>query len=258
MHYSQLSCAVLFLLYVFATASEGTYKAAAAEYSVIYASEDITLFEALEANIDQYLVLMDAGIASEVDILVFPEFGLTPVPKNENRTEIAMLAEVIPSKGNNPCSDAESNVDENGGGSTANLSILQSISCHASKLKLNTMINMVDYVVCGPEDKNCPSDGFYLYNTDVLFDEAGAIAAKYHKSHEWFGLTPQYNVPDEISYETWTYVNHQSNLSPMMIRAMAIISVRSMVVIFPIEWCIAKSGSSSIIPYNKTSIACNM
>jgi pantetheine hydrolase len=30
---------------------------------------------------------------------------------------------------------------------------------------------------------NCPSDGFYQFNTAVIFDESGNLVAKYHKMH---------------------------------------------------------------------------
>jgi len=33
---------------------------------------------------------------------------------------------------------------------------------------------------------NCPSDGQFVYNTDLLFDDRGALVAKYRKAHPAF------------------------------------------------------------------------
>jgi pantetheine hydrolase len=41
------------------------------------------------------------------------------------------------------------------------------------------------------------------YNTDVLFDETGAIVAKYHKTHVWLSNLGKYDQPVSTEYVTY-------------------------------------------------------
>jgi predicted amidohydrolase len=52
-------------------------------------------------------------------------------------------------------------------------------------------------------DSNCPADGHYQYNTDVVFDEQGTLVSKYHKSHEFPPFMPTYDQPKKPSYVTY-------------------------------------------------------
>ena len=50
------------------------------------------------------------------------------------------------------------------------------------------VINMCTLQYCSAQnDTNCPSDGRYQWNTDVVFSEQGVILAVYHKSHLFGG-----------------------------------------------------------------------
>jgi len=54
--------------------------------------------------------------------------------------------------------------------------------------------NMGDYVPCNKsEDKKCPSDNHYQFNTNVAFDPKGTLVMKYHKTQPWFEYF--YDVP---------------------------------------------------------------
>ncbi len=67
------------------------------------------------------------------------------------------------------------------------------------------LINMIDWVDCDSSiDSTCPSDGHYQYNTDVLFDENGAVVAKYHKSHEFPPFIGPYDQPVSPSRVSYT------------------------------------------------------
>lgn len=79
------------------------------------------------------------------------------------------------------------------------------MSCAAKNNQILTLINMIDKQDCSIEtDSNCPVDGHYQYNTDVLFDENGYIVAKYHKTHEWPPFKVAYDEPLTSSHISYT------------------------------------------------------
>ena len=48
-------------------------------------------------------------------------------------------------------------------------------------------------------DPNCPKDGRYQYNTNVVYDRNGLFIAKYHKQNRYY--EPQFNAPTHPEYE---------------------------------------------------------
>lgn len=156
--------------------------------------------ESVDANLQLYKALMQAAATQEAHVLVFPEFGLAP-GGTKNRTALRSTAEKIGTKGGVPCADftAEQQLQS---------PIVFQMSCSAKDTGVAALVNMIDFVECDPveeKEDGCPDDGFYLYNTDIgLAGGTGEFQAKYHKSHEYFGLKPQFNVPPVPDYETWT------------------------------------------------------
>lgn len=153
----------------------------------------------VEINLQLYENLTILAKQNDVQVLVFPEFGLTPVKAND-RDDLYPFLEVIPdvtSEKISPCLNPEEFADR---------PILLRMSCAARNNKILILINIIDKQSCSlSSDSSCPSDGHYQYNTDVLFDENGYIVAKYHKSHEWPPFKVAYDEPvqpSQISYKS--------------------------------------------------------
>lgn len=79
-----------------------------------------------------------------------------------------------------------------GNGSFVRQPVLRRVSCMAREHSIVIVLDMGDLQPCSSAvDSGCPSDGRYQYNTQVVFDESGALLAKYHKTHLYY--EPQFN-----------------------------------------------------------------
>lgn len=171
------------------------YIAAVAEHTVFMGSKTDTSDFVLSKNIEIYENLIALAASNGVQVLVFPEFGLTPADTS-NRTNLYPFLEIIPEVAEKvrPCGDS----------SFSSRPILSRISCAAQANKIVVLVNMIDFVACNTaSDASCPADGHYQYNTDVLFDESGLLASKYHKSHEWPSFLDVYDQPAQPSQVTY-------------------------------------------------------
>ena len=125
-------------------------------------------------------------------IIVFPEDGiygffhtretikpyLEPIPDVSNATTII------------PCTDPKPHTE-----------ILQELSCMARNNSIALVANMGDIQYCTQKDPNCPKDGRYQYNTDVVFDSDGRLLAKYHKQHLFHEQA--FNTPTKCEFVTF-------------------------------------------------------
>jgi pantetheine hydrolase len=174
-----------------------SYVGAVAQHAIFYGAGTESISELVGVNLDMYARGVELAAKNGAQIIAFPEFGLVPVADND-RAKLGEVAEKIPEADGLtvPCSNADFN----------DRRILQRSSCMAKDNNIVVMVSMIDWVDCSAQDdSNCPSDNHYQFTTDVVFDEAGRMAAKYHKSHEWPGLKPAYDQPaspSRVTYKT--------------------------------------------------------
>ena len=173
----------------------GDYAAAVVNHDVYLGNSQDSPQFLLDVNIELYENLTALAALNQAQVIVFPEFGLTPVEPT-SREDVYPFIENIPESDEDaiPCLEAETFNDR---------PILYRMSCAARNHGILTMVNMIDKQVCSKADSNCPDDGHYQYNTDVVFDESGIIVAKYHKTHEWIPLLKVYNQPSTSSHITY-------------------------------------------------------
>ena len=109
-------------------------------------------------------------------IIVFPEYGLTGF--GYTRDSFQPFLEDIPDPKKtswNACEEPKAN---------SSSPILYRLSCLAKTYDMYLVVNMGDVKPCNKStDENCPSDGRYQYNTNVVFDDKGKLVARYHKQH---------------------------------------------------------------------------
>lgn len=171
-----------------------SYLGAVAEHNIYFGSDSDAPDVLLSKNLELYEEMTKLAAANNAQILVFPEFGLTAA-RDSARESLYPFAETFPSVGSDtPCGNSAYNQN----------SIFARASCMAAKNKIATLVNTIEKVPCSSSESNCPSDEMFLFNTDLLFDENGILRAKYHKSHEWPGLKPPYDQPEEPSQVTYT------------------------------------------------------
>ncbi|XP_014768680.1 pantetheinase [Octopus bimaculoides] len=129
-----------------------------------------------------------------VNILVFPENGLIAHLMNYSRTDIENFLDIIPQPNKVrpwiPCDEPDL---------YPRTQIQEAISCIAKENKIYLVVNVGDMQLCNhTEDSNCPSDGRYQYNTNVVYSSEGALVSRYHKKH--LSDEPYYNVPKTAEY----------------------------------------------------------
>ncbi|XP_008585171.1 PREDICTED: vascular non-inflammatory molecule 2 isoform X2 [Galeopterus variegatus] len=55
------------------------------------------------------------------------------------------------------------------------------LSCLAKNNSIYVLANIGDKKPCDSHDSACPSNGYYQYNTNVVYDTEGKLVARYHK-----------------------------------------------------------------------------
>lgn len=189
------------------TPSMPTYRAAAVDYApVVMAAYSPTLvtrqqaLDIMQANLVQLDSITATAVSSRAQIIVFPEDALYG-PMFPTRDSVLPYLEYIPEitqqDGRDsrvcPCHDVAFADD-----STA---VLRNLSCMAISHSLVLVANMGEVRYCNGShasaaEADCPADGRFQYNTQVVFDEQGYLLAKYHKSHLYY--EPQWDRGDGV------------------------------------------------------------
>ncbi|XP_032668892.1 vanin-like protein 1 [Odontomachus brunneus] len=171
------------------TPDSETYVAAVVEFSSQYKiSGQLTL----KTNTDAYIKHIKTANASDVDIIVFPEDGLTTIhlPQREQMDD---WTTIIPAASKNyiPCDENTIEVSDT----------LKRISCAAKENRIYVVINIAEKVPC---NKNtCTKYDKVYHNTNVVFDRNGKIIARYRKVNLF--VEPAFNttkIPEIITFDT--------------------------------------------------------
>ncbi|KAM9679278.1 pantetheinase isoform 2-T2 [Dama dama] len=192
------SVAVLFLC-VSRASSLDTFIAAVYEHAVILPNATpvpVSPEEAL-AVMNRNLDLLEGAVTSAskqgAHIIVTPEDGIYGF--NFTRESIYPYLEDIPDPQVNwiPCD----NPDRFG-----RTPVQQRLSCLAKDNSIYVVANIGDKKSCNASDPQCPPDGRYQYNTDVVFDSKGKLVARYHKQNLFLN-EDQFNAPKEPEVVTF-------------------------------------------------------
>ncbi|XP_054707475.1 biotinidase-like [Uloborus diversus] len=131
----------------------------------------------IAANLDYYRKAGAVAKEKGAELILFPEYGIFP-PSTERR-EIKKFVEYIPDPKlhrTNPCDERKVYI---------NRPILYTLSCIAKENNLIVVANTGDIQPCeGKPD--CPEDGVYQFNTNVVFDKDGNLIFRYYKEHLFF------------------------------------------------------------------------
>ncbi|KAJ9584108.1 hypothetical protein L9F63_021544 [Diploptera punctata] len=185
-----LLATVVFVFSVFCTGQETQsynkpyYTAAVVEYNALGNASQDDPKDILRMNANNYIkYIKQAANMHDLDIIVFPECGLSTIHLPQQREGIRPFLTEIPDPKKstvNPCVDTQ----------TEYLEVLHILSCAARDFAVYVVVNLPEIVPC--EGQGCPTDGAFFYNTDVAFDRTGKLIARYRK-YNLFG-EPGFNV----------------------------------------------------------------
>eukprot|EP01102_Stenamoeba_stenopodia_P018912 TRINITY_DN7015_c0_g1_i2.p1 TRINITY_DN7015_c0_g1~~TRINITY_DN7015_c0_g1_i2.p1 ORF type:complete len:533 (-),score=101.56 TRINITY_DN7015_c0_g1_i2:198-1796(-) len=155
--------------------------------------------EVLKQNFEVYRKAVVEARDQGVDIVVFPEGGTGWLFAELINTRDAMIpyCETIPDEASfkSLCDSPKAH----------NFSQVRQASCMAQRSGIVVVVNMCVVQYCDQQsDADCPSDGRFQWNTDVVFDENGLLIAAYRKSHLFGGgaVFDQPTTPDVVSFNT--------------------------------------------------------
>lgn len=153
---------------------------------------------------NNFLVFIQAAkIAkqNDVDLILFPESALSYPRSGHNIKDIRKsLSLIVPSIPNNGsfCNGKNKTemlkiIDDK------NKSYLDRLGCLSKLNEIYIAAQLMDYQKCDSKmDNKCPSDGFYLFNTAVLFDRNGNLILKYHKMQPYGEMIVNPPPKDEL------------------------------------------------------------
>ena len=177
------------------------YKAAIFEHKPYYLHDGSIpsrkkALRIMRTNTAVYREQARAASQRGAQVIVFPEDGIYGIfyERNEILHYLEPIPNVaIPGTPLIPCTSSEM---------PPNTEILQELSCMAKNNSIAVVTNMGDIQYCTKStDPNCPDDGRYQFNTDVVFDTDGRLLAKYHKQHLYH--EKQFDTPAKCKFVTF-------------------------------------------------------
>lgn len=169
-----LKCVVSFALFAQAVGALDTFIAAVYEHAVILPNKTETPVSAEEAlllmnkNIDVLEKAIKLAAEQGAHIIVTPEDGI--YGWLFTRETIYPYLEDIPDPEVNwiPCRDPKR---------FGYTPVQERLSCLAKDNSIYVVANIGDKKPCNATDPQCPLDGRYQYNTNVVFDSEGRLKA---------------------------------------------------------------------------------
>ncbi|XP_017356095.1 vascular non-inflammatory molecule 3 isoform X1 [Cebus imitator] len=192
-------CVALSALLVLSVGALDTFIAAVYEHAVILPNRTETPVSKEEAlllmnkNIDVLEKAVKLAAKQGAHIIVTPEDGIYGWVFT--RESIYPYLEDIPDPEVNwiPCRDP---------GRFGNTPVQERLSCLAKDNSIYVVANIGDKKPCNASDPQCPPDGRYQYNTDVVFDSQGKLVARYHK-YNLFAPEIQFDFPKNSEFVTF-------------------------------------------------------
>uniref|UniRef100_A0A673U7G5 Vanin 3 n=1 Tax=Suricata suricatta TaxID=37032 RepID=A0A673U7G5_SURSU len=171
----------IFAIFIPCVSALDTFIAAVYEHAVILPNRTETLVPKEEAlvlmnkNLDVLENAVQLAARQGAHIIVTPEDGIYGWVFT--RETIYPYLEDIPDPKVNwiPCTDPQR---------FGYTPVQQRLSCMAKDNSIYIVANIGDKKPCNASDPQCPLDGRYQYNTDVVFDSEGRLVARYHKGVE--------------------------------------------------------------------------
>ncbi|XP_078092222.1 biotinidase-like [Mustelus asterias] len=145
----------------------------------------------MQKNLDIYQEQVHEASKQGVKIIVFPENGIHGFQNHRN--VLYLYLEPIPDPNVvewNPCLHPTEYND---------IEVLYQLSCMARNGSMYLIANIGERQACELSDPQCPPDGRFQFNTNVVFDSEGNLIAKYQK---WnlFILEPAYDKPKTLQH----------------------------------------------------------
>ncbi|ELW69447.1 Pantetheinase [Tupaia chinensis] len=176
-----------------------TFIAAVYEHAITLPNATLTPVSREEAlvlmnrNLDLLEVAITSAAKQGAHIIVTPEDAI--YGWNFTRETLYPYLEDIPDPQVNwiPCNDPNR---------FGHAPVQERLSCLAKSNSIYVVANIGDKKPCNTSDSECPHDGRYQYNTDVVFDSQGQLVARYHKQNLFMG-EEQFNKPKEPEVVTF-------------------------------------------------------
>ncbi|XP_012579649.1 PREDICTED: vascular non-inflammatory molecule 3 isoform X2 [Condylura cristata] len=172
------NCVAVFALLILSVGALETFIAAVYEHAVILPNRTETAVPKEEAlllmnkNLDVLEKAVKLAARQGAHIIVTPEDGVYGWVFT--RETIYPYLEDIPDPKVDwiPCRDPKR---------FGYTPVQERLSCLARDNSIYVVANIGDKKPCNAGDPQCPPDGRYQYNTDMVFDSEGRLVARYHK-----------------------------------------------------------------------------